>query len=139
MSLHVHKNFYLHLHSYSSLVKTWFSTHRQDFSALSLPQPVDFINSQVFLARGYSIYFSLQGLIRNRLAMTKSAWIWWPWNWGKKGDIHTYIHTCIQTYMYRKLSNRAGIGHRQHRLFMYATWNKSRLHSNKIWVLYISF
>ena len=31
--------FYLHLHSYSSLVKTWFSTHRQDFSALSLPQP----------------------------------------------------------------------------------------------------
>ena len=31
--------FYLHLHSYSSLVKTWFSTHRQDFSAVSLPQP----------------------------------------------------------------------------------------------------
>ena len=31
--------FYLHLHSYSSLVKTWFSTHKQDFSALSFPQP----------------------------------------------------------------------------------------------------
>ena len=79
--------FYLHLHSYSSLVKTWFSTHKQDFSALSFPRP--------------TLSTVECSWLENRLAMTKRACIWWHEIEAKKVIyIHTYIHaykrTCIQ-------------------------------------------
>ena len=122
MSLHVHKNFLPSLAFILFACENMILYTLTGFLGLKF-STAHFINSRVFLARGHSIYFFLQGLILNRLAMTKRAWIWWPWNWGKKVIYtHTYIHTCIQTYMYPKLSNGAGIGHRQDRLFMYATW-----------------
>ena len=111
MSLQFTGIFYLHWHSYSSLAKTWPSIQNRISPGLKVFHITHYLCSEC------SFVFFLNQLTANERHW-KEPWFRRPFLKSRQMRWYTYIHT----YLHPKISNEAGLEHRQSRLVTYATW-----------------